>query len=394
MNSLEKKSFYSFLALYIFSSLLFISLIAYWYYEAQKNALENEIYYKLQHIADLKSGEIIMAHMKKIELPKFSIPDDVEMALIDTNGSVIEGKLIEPYIVNHISSCQTEGHCNKIGYCQVKGYSILISDAPRKHLNIEFVVVQSKEFEKSLYKLKSLIYRVFIIVFISIVFIAILLSKIFMRPIRQRVIQIEQFINDVTHELNTPITSLSMSTKQALKQGKCTLKTLNNISISTKQLYDIYSSLTYLNFSSNKQNSELLDLKKVLKKSIEYYTPLAEIKKIKFITNLEEKSLILDENKATLLFGNLIGNAIKYSSFNSSIIITLTSSYFSIKDEGIGIEKSKQKKIFEKFKRGTDYSGGFGVGLNIVKSICDESSIKIVLNSIIDEGTEIRLVFK
>jgi len=220
------------------------------------------------------------------------------------------------------------------------------------------------------------------------------LSKIFMRPIRQRVIQIEQFINDVTHELNTPITSLSMSTKQALKQGKCTLKTLNNISISTKQLYDIYSSLTYLNFSSNKQNSELLDLKKVLKKSIEYYTPLAEIKKIKFITNLEEKSLILDENKATLLFGNLIGNAIKYSSFNSSIIITLTSSYFSIKDEGIGIEKSKQKKIFEKFKRGTDYSGGFGVGLNIVKSICDESSIKIVLNSIIDEGTEIRLVFK
>jgi len=95
MNSLEKKSFYSFLALYIFSSLLFISLIAYWYYEAQKNALENEIYYKLQHIADLKSGEIIMAHMKKIELPKFSIPDDVEMALIDTNGSVIEGKLIE-----------------------------------------------------------------------------------------------------------------------------------------------------------------------------------------------------------------------------------------------------------------------------------------------------------
>ncbi|RLA58174.1 MAG: sensor histidine kinase, partial [Epsilonproteobacteria bacterium] len=66
---------------------------------------------------------------------------------------------------------------------------------------------------------------------------------------------------------------------------------------------------------------------------------------------------------------------------------------FRIIDEGIGIEESKQKEIFEKFKRGTDYSGGFGVGLSIVKSICDEYGIKIDLKSVIKKGTEFKLIF-
>ena len=54
MTDLERKSFYSFLGLYIFSSLLFVSLVGYWYYEAQKSALVNETYYKLEHLADVK----------------------------------------------------------------------------------------------------------------------------------------------------------------------------------------------------------------------------------------------------------------------------------------------------------------------------------------------------
>ncbi|HHO65499.1 MAG TPA: sensor histidine kinase, partial [Epsilonproteobacteria bacterium] len=53
MNDLEKKSFYSFLGLYIVSSLLFIVLVGYWYYIAQKRALENETYYRLEPFADV-----------------------------------------------------------------------------------------------------------------------------------------------------------------------------------------------------------------------------------------------------------------------------------------------------------------------------------------------------
>ena len=381
MNDLEKKSFYSFLGLYIVSSFLFISLVGYWYYIAQKSALENEIHYRLEHVADKVSGEIIMAHMQGKKMKIMAVPESIKLALIDTNNKVIEGDLVDSNI------------SKKPGYTKSKGYNILVSDAPREHLNIRYVVVQSNMFSKQISALKDIVWKMMMTVFLLIIFVAWILSKLFMKPVHQRMTQIERFINDVTHELNTPITSLSMSTKLALKQGECTGKMLKNISISTKQLYDIYRSLTYLNFSNKKEIAEALDLKSILEKSIAYYGALAEIKRIAFEVKLEPMMFAIPEAQATLLFGNLIGNAIKYSSPKSKIEIVLKDNILIIKDEGIGIEEAQQKKIFEKFKRGTEYSGGFGVGLSIVKSICDEYNIRIVLNSVFGEYTEFRLYF-
>ena len=382
MNDLEKKSFYSFLGLYIITSFLFLSLIGFWYYKAQKHALENEIHYKLEHIADKTAGEIIMAHMHGKEIKTMEIPKDTELALIDTKGKIVEGKLVKPDVTL------------TPGYFTVDDYNILISDAPREHLNISYVVVQSNTLKKKLHMLKDSVLVVLAFVSFIIVIIAWMLSKLFMKPVRQRVEQIERFINDVTHELNTPITSLVMSTDQALKAGECTDKTLKNISISTKQLYDIYRSLTYLNFSSKTEIPEVTDVKEVLLRSIDYYSGLAEIKRIVFHVEVEETLFAIPEAQLSLLFGNLIGNAIKYSSPRSEIEISLKEKVFSIKDQGIGIDPKKQNGIFEKFKRGTSYSGGFGIGLSIVKEICDEYGIEIALESAPGKGTEFRLNFK
>jgi two-component system OmpR family sensor kinase len=379
MTDLEKKSFYSFLGLYIVSSLLFISLVGYWYYEAQKSALINETYYKLEHLADVKSGEIIMAHMSKEPVKDVFVPKDITLALVDTSGKVVEGKLIAPEMVF------------ETGYFEWNGYNILISDAPREHLNIKYVVVQSKMLSSQLAALQKTVLKVLVLVFLFVIIVAWMLSKLFMKPVRERVDQIERFLNDITHELNTPISSLTMATDQALKQGECTEKTLRNVSISTKQLYDIYRSLTYLNFKKKEEVSEVLQLDAILKKSVIYYKPLADIKRITFETDIEETTCVVPESQITLLFGNLIGNAIKYSSPRSKITVSLKDRILTIKDEGIGIDPEKQKEIFEKFKRGTDYSGGFGVGLNIVKSICDEYGIKIELDSELGVGTEFRL---
>jgi len=224
MNELEKKSFYSFLGLYILSSFLFLLLIGYWYYVAQKNALENEMYYKLQHISDVKSGDIIMAHMSNTKLQNRSVPKDISLVLIDTDGKVREGTLY----INTVP--------NQAGYFSENGYDVFVSDAPRAHLNIKYVVAQSDTLSRALRELRQTVIGVMIIIAIILFMIAWVLSKLFMKPVLQKVEQIERFINDVTHELNTPITSLSMATEQALKQNKYTQNTLKNISISTKQL--------------------------------------------------------------------------------------------------------------------------------------------------------------
>jgi len=381
MNDLEKKSFYSFLGLYIISSFLFLTLIGYWYYTAQKNALENEMHYKLQHITDKKSGDIIMSHMQGTILKKMQVPKDVTLVLISNDDTIVEGKLVLDEIPQ------------KSGYFHQNGYEVFVSDAPRKHLNIKYVVAQSNALNKGLDALLHFVVTMMAIVAFMVALIAWILSTFFMKPIRQKVEQIEHFINDVTHELNTPITALSMATNQALKAEKCTQKNLKNISISTKQLYDIYSSLTYLNFSDNKEISEALDISEVLNQSIIYYAPLCESKHIKIEIETESTMFTIPQSELKLLYGNLIGNAIKYSPANSIIHISIKDRIFSIVDEGIGIEKSKQKDIFEKFKRGTEYSGGFGVGLSIVKSICDRYGIDITFVSVPNEGTEFKLYF-
>ncbi len=381
MNDLEKRSFYSFLGLYIVSSFLFLAGIGYWYYTAQKNALANETYYKLQHSADRKAGDIIMAHMQGKALHPSAVPKEIKLVLINTNGKVVEGELVTSKLLI------------KEGYFTENGYQILISDAPKEHLNIAYVVAQSNSLAIELEKLRKRVFSALAWAAFLIVLIAWGLSKLFMKPVHQRVEQIERFINDITHELNTPITSLSMSTKQALQQGACTVKMLNNISISTKQLYDIYRSLTYLNFSTTVAVAEVLDLKTILEKSLAYYGALADIKRIVFDVKLERTDFAIPEEQASLLFGNLIGNAIKYSSPNSKVDIVLENNLLSIKDEGIGIAPEKQKEIFETFKRGTEYSGGFGVGLSIVKRICDEYGIGITLDSTLNEGTTFTLTF-
>jgi two-component system OmpR family sensor kinase len=379
MNDLEKRSFYSFLGLYIISSLLFIALTAFWYYTAQKNALKSTTFYELEHVADSTSGAIVIAHMHDAPLEYPPVPDTISVALIDTQGKQVRGDL--PIPVNP----------EKTGYFKKDGYNILVSNAPREHLNIRYVVVESRQLAMKLHELGRTVLIVMVMAALFIIVVAWILSRLFMRPVHQKITQTERFINDVTHELNTPISALTMATDQALKRGKCTDKTLRNISISTRQLYDIYRSLTYLNFDQKHETAHEIDWAKVLAKSVEYYRPMCESKRITLQCESETTMVTIPEVKTQLLFSNLIGNAIKYSPAGSTITITLKENCLRVKDQGIGIEPERKKEIFKRYERGTDYAGGFGVGLNIVKSICDEYGIEIKVESAPNKGAMFEL---
>jgi two-component system OmpR family sensor kinase len=98
--------------------------------------------------------------------------------------------------------------------------------------------------------------------------------------------------------------------------------------------------------------------------------------------------------KAKMLINNLLSNAIKYSKPNTTITITTSPESFTIKDEGIGIEKEKLDMIFQRFVRANSYAGGFGVGLNIVDSIVTEYGYIITVKSEKNRGTEITLQFR
>ena len=370
MNELEKKSFYSFVALYLISSFVFVLLSGYWYYSAQKNSLDNTTYYRLSLIADKLSGLIINAQMKGQTL---HLPDEkgFEYALIGTN----------------------ETTQFKAGYYEKNGYKILVSDAPQEHLNIKYVVVKTNKYFKKLHELQKSVLLVMGISFIFIVLISIILAKLFMKPVHQRMEQIESFIQDISHELNTPVTALKMSASRAIKKNVYDKKILTNISISTKQLESIYKSLTFLNFEQKQQEAEDVNLKGILERTISYYSELTQAKHIQIDSHLEDIWFHIIPSRAELLFSNLLSNAIKYSLPETKITIRLDTNHFVIEDEGVGIAPEKLDEIFEMYKRQSNIAGGFGVGLSIVKQICDEYNIKIDVVSQLGEGTKCTLSF-
>jgi len=184
-----------------------------------------------------------------------------------------------------------------------------------------------------------------------------------------------------------------MSTERAVKKRVYDAKILRNISISTKQLFDIYNTLTYINFSTKEEQPLTIDLDEVLRNSVAYYKELCESKHIVLHLQSESCHFPIAKERASMLFGNLISNAIKYSLANSNIFITFKDNVFKIEDHGIGIAEEKLDQIFERYSRATEYAGGFGVGLSIVENICHEYGIKIEVESEMDKGTIFILKF-
>jgi two-component system OmpR family sensor kinase len=138
----------------------------------------------------------------------------------------------------------------------------------------------------------------------------------------------------------------------------------------------------------------VININKILKNQISHLTPLAEKKKLKIIENYsDEIEYKIDEESLIRLLNNLIENAIKYNNIGGFVKITTKDKRLIIEDNGIGIGKNHQKEIYNRFYRGTNESGGFGLGLNIVEKICKNYGISIKLSSKERVGTTFELSF-
>jgi signal transduction histidine kinase len=98
-----------------------------------------------------------------------------------------------------------------------------------------------------------------------------------------------------------------------------------------------------------------------------------------------------------MILANLISNAIKYSPQNTSIHLAVLESrketIIQIEDEGIGMSETEANKVFNRYFRGIN-NIGYGIGLAIVKQICDLYHIGINVKSEKGKGTKITLSLK
>ena len=221
------------------------------------------------------------------------------------------------------------------------------------------------------------------------------LAKLFLKPMRDSIVLLDRFIKDTTHELNTPLSAIlanieMMDTEVMIEKNR---KKLNRINIAAKTVSTLYKDLTYLTLEQEKENeNEHIDVKALIKDRAEYFTILAQSKKLTYEFDLEPAMIFIDRRKFTRVIDNLISNAIKYNKRNCVVGFKLRQGELIIWDRGIGIKESKIPLIFDRYIRFNQSEGGFGVGLSIVKKILDEYHIDIEVISKVDEGT--RMVLK
>jgi two-component system, OmpR family, sensor kinase len=169
--------------------------------------------------------------------------------------------------------------------------------------------------------------------------------------------KLNTFIKDTTHELNTLISAILMSTEVE----DLNAKQIERVRLSAKIISEIYKDLTYifLEDTQKRKNTNELSLKDIIEEQLKYFEILAHKKKITLSTNLVDFKYKINEDDFLRVFNNLVSNAIKYNKMNGKLEITLSNNILIIKDTGIGIEKQKIHNIFNRYYRATAEQGGF-----------------------------------
>jgi signal transduction histidine kinase len=196
----------------------------------------------------------------------------------------------------------------------------------------------------------------------------------------------KQFLRYAVHETNTPLAVIMANIElYELENGKHPV--LSNIEAATKNIYGIYDDLSYM----TKKNRVLfmrqeIDLIAFLESRIDFFTIVANQAKLTFKfdqLSFSPAIILINETKLQRIIDNNITNAIKYTKESKVIFVSLsensTQYIFTIESESTIIKNPEY--IFHAYYREENHKDGLGLGLRLVKNICEEENVKIQLDS-------------
>jgi len=218
------------------------------------------------------------------------------------------------------------------------------------------------------------------------------------------------FIANVSHEIKTPL-SIIQAYSTALQSSDITedkrMEYTQTILEASQKLTMLVTNILKLNKLENQEilnNAKPFDLSEQLRRCSLMFADQMEEKNICFEEDLNEVSVCYDENLPEIVWNNLISNAIKFSKPGDSVAISLKTYNDSMKnmvmvsitDTGCGMDKTVQKRIFDKFYQGdSSHSGeGNGLGLALVKKTIDLLGGTITVESTPEKGTAFHVCLK
>ncbi|MBU0458270.1 HAMP domain-containing histidine kinase [Patescibacteria group bacterium] len=228
-------------------------------------------------------------------------------------------------------------------------------------------------------------------------FIGMFFAKRALAPAESMYKRLDQFSQDASHELKTPLANASSSLDLALigeKPRKYVEEAKINIIRAAEIVDDLLELAKMTKFTLQKEE---INLSKLIREVIKEFNAQARFMKVRFITQIaDDISVEADPGYILLLISNLINNSLKFSESGGEVQIILDEHSIQIRDKGIGIDSNMIERLFDPFfqAESSHSTKGSGLGLSIVKKIVDAHEWMIDVQSIKGIGTSFSITFK
>jgi len=221
-----------------------------------------------------------------------------------------------------------------------------------------------KEYHTRLNNIKRTLFWQFLMLSFVAMMISFLFSFYALYPLRNALALLEEFIKDIIHDLNTPITSILINLKMMEKteEVESIAQSANAISMLHKNL-NVY-------LKENVFEEEKFSIKEAVNEQVLFFAPLYDY--LKWEVNVEEQVITSNKNALSRILYNLLSNACKYNTADGFIKIEMQHNKLLIINNSYGIKEPK--KVFDRFYK--ESNRGLGIGLHIVEKLCNELGIK------------------
>lgn len=202
------------------------------------------------------------------------------------------------------------------------------------------------------------------------------------------------FLKKIIHEMNTPLSIISLNI-DSMQRELGLKKEFESIKASAKSLSSIYNDLYYLTKKESiSRDIEKINLLTFLSSRVMFFDEIVKAKDMIIELDIEtEFNVLINSYELERIVDNTVSNAIKYGYKESEIVIALLKEEenYILEISNLGDKIKDTKCIFEKYYQEKKLNVGLGLGLNIVKTICDKYEIKTEVYS--EDITKFRYYF-
>ena len=378
----EKRSLYRFLTIYLLSTFLLFAVGATVFYTLEKHHLIDNQRQQMKQEGEYIHHQLIALHKRFATTLPLKLHAPYKIALLNMDKKPVAANLSLP----------TSFHLDK-EYQIDNGTLFYTRKIEPYYLGVVYIVLGTPVDEAALSKLKENILLFMLAAGIFFVILGYFLGRLFIAPMRDAIGMMNRFIQDTTHELNTPVSTIltNLELIQALNKCNGAKEEMQRIEIASKTISRIYDDLTYLKLNhAYHRDIRPLNISALLQERIAYFSAAISAKQLQLKTEIADDVVVpMDQDDTLRLIDNLLSNAIKYNRTGGDLRITLSQEALRIVDSGEGMDEETLKRVHRRFVRANSSEGGFGIGLDIVHQVIRNYQFDITFRSKRHEGTEV-----